>query len=114
VRLIAEDDDGAAGFVTSGPSQDDGASESDAEVRAIYLAERAWGKGLGAELLQGAVDGLRGKGFASAALWVLEGNSRARRFYEREGWTLDGGHKDCFGGVDAPAVRYRRSLEQPK
>ena len=42
---------------------------------------------------------------------MLEDNPRARRFYEREGWVLDGERKgDEFLGVAVTEVRYRRLL----
>ena len=110
VRLVSIDDEGISGFVISGPIQEEGAAEDHAEVRALYLLERAWGTGAGRALLDGALAGLKDLGFSEAILWVLEGNERARRFYETAGWTFDGGTKDCFGGVDAPAVRYRKRL----
>jgi hypothetical protein len=43
---------------------------------------------------------------------VLEDNPRARRFYERAGWALDGGRKaEPRWGVRAPEVRYRKRFE---
>ena len=46
---------------------------------------------------------------------MLERNPRGRRFYERQGWSLDtspGSHKtEEIGGVDLVEVRYRRDLE---
>jgi RimJ/RimL family protein N-acetyltransferase len=58
-----------------------------------------------------AVDGLRQARFTTATLWVLEGNGRARRFYERAGWAPDGTHKDdVLAGTPIREVRYRRSL----
>ena len=45
--------------------------------------------------------------YPEAVLWVLEDNPRARRFYEREGWDLDGARKeDEFLGVRVAEVRY--------
>ena len=42
---------------------------------------------------------------------MLEDNPRARRFYEREGWTLDGARKeDEFLGLTVAEVRYRIQL----
>jgi hypothetical protein len=39
----------------------------------------------------------------------VEGNVRARRFYERGGWVFDGGVRDApMGGETAPQLRYRR------
>ena len=54
------------------------------------MEEWVAGTGLGTELLSTAVAWLVEQAFAHATLWVLEGNARARRFYEREGWALDG------------------------
>ena len=53
-------------------------------------------------------------GFAESVLWVLPGNVRARRFYERAGWTADGAEKisEVFG-VTVPEVRYRRCSTSP-
>jgi hypothetical protein len=42
-------------------------------------------------------------------LWVLEGDARARRFYEIAGWVADGTERtsEVFG-VTVREVRYRR------
>ncbi|KRF23226.1 MULTISPECIES: hypothetical protein [unclassified Phycicoccus] len=46
-----------------------------------------------------------------ATLWVLDGNQRARRFYEHHGWRSDGAAKvDWCGDVRLDEVRYRHSL----
>ena len=46
-------------------------------------------------------------------LWVLEANTRARRFYERAGFALDGGwqSEEIATGVFLDEVRYRGDLE---
>jgi len=42
---------------------------------------------------------------------VLEENPRARRFYEREGWSLDSGRREHeWQGARAVDVRYRIAL----
>jgi RimJ/RimL family protein N-acetyltransferase len=44
-------------------------------------------------------------------LWVLRDNERARRFYERAGWSFDGTEKeDVVAGATVTEVRYRRDL----
>ncbi len=69
----------------------------------------AWGSGAGSALLEAGLGALREAGHREAILWVLEDNPRARRFYEREGWSPDGGSKtDAFFGVRVTEVRYRR------
>jgi hypothetical protein len=58
-----------------------------------------------------AEDGLRHDGFHTATLWVLESNARARRFYERRGWHVDGHEKmEEFGDGIAREVRHRRAF----
>lgn len=60
------------------------------EIISIYLLPEYIGKGFGHALLCAAVEELRQMGFRSVFLWVLEENARARRFYEREGFTESG------------------------
>jgi RimJ/RimL family protein N-acetyltransferase len=49
-------------------------------------------------------------GYGCITLWVLEGNARARRFYERAGFAPDGASHGLpdLGGVTE--IRYRRAL----
>ena len=46
--------------------------------------------GVGRMLMAEARRRLAEDGFSEAILWVLQGNDRARSFYEREGWEPDG------------------------
>ena len=58
--------------------------------------------------MQAALDSLRQAGFVEATLWVLDGNERARRFYEVGGWEFDGATKDDQReGFTLSEVRYR-------
>jgi GNAT superfamily N-acetyltransferase len=57
---------------------------------ALYVRPAAWGTGVAARLHDRAVAALREAGVERARLWVLDANGRARRFYERRGWRLDG------------------------
>jgi RimJ/RimL family protein N-acetyltransferase len=103
---VAEDEaDGrVVGFVWIGDSRD---ADDEGEVFAIYVAPEAWGGGAGPALMAVARDALRAA-YPTSVLWVLEDNPRARRFYEREGWELDGGRKeDELLGVRVAEVRYR-------
>jgi GNAT superfamily N-acetyltransferase len=56
----------------------------------FYLVPERWGSGLADLLHAEAVAALRALGCSRARLWVLEDNPRARRFYERHGWSEDG------------------------
>lgn len=101
--------DEVVGFVSTGDSRD---ADADAELYAIYVLPRAWGTAAGATLLRAGVDAMRGcTSGGEAVLWVLEDNPRARRFYEREGWALDGERKeDEYLGLLVAEVRYRLPL----
>ena len=87
---MAEVDARVVGFVTFGQSEDEPRDPSVGEVYAIYVEEEGAGTGMGGALLQHAVQTLRDAGFAHATLWVLDGNARAHRFYEKAGWRPDG------------------------
>lgn len=81
---------------------------SDAELRDLYVVPAAWGTGVAAELMGAALAWIAARGAQEALLWVGEENLRARRFYEREGWTAEGGTRTSpLGPVE---LRYRRSL----
>ena len=101
-------DDGIVGFVSTGDSRD---ADAEAELFAIYVLPRAWGTGAGSALMRAGIEAMRLRASGDAVLWVLDDNPRARRFYEREGWTLDGERKeDEYLGLRVAEVRYRIDL----
>jgi ribosomal protein S18 acetylase RimI-like enzyme len=105
---VAEIDGGIVAFVSVGPSRDD---DADGELYAIYALPHAWGTGVGAALMRAGIGSMRDAGYRDAILYVLDDNPRARRFYEREGWALDGGTKrDELLGLEVTELRYRRNL----
>jgi GNAT superfamily N-acetyltransferase len=57
-------------------------------LRTLYVPPTYQGRGVGSELHDLAIEGLREHGVARARLWTLEENHSARRFYERRGWTV--------------------------
>jgi ribosomal protein S18 acetylase RimI-like enzyme len=110
---VSEDAGALTGFAVTGPSEDADADERTGEVYAIYLEPERVGTGVGRELFAHSVEDLRARGFRSATLWVLESNDRARRFYERAGWALDGATtSERIECLMLPTVRYRASLTQ--
>jgi GNAT superfamily N-acetyltransferase len=110
--LVAEEGQDVVGFASICPARDDGEEPTSVgELAAIYLLPEAWGKGLGRELMMSAVSALSDAGFGEATLWVLDTNSRARRFYEAARWHADGAVKQDGGrGFVLNEVRYRRPL----
>lgn len=107
--LVGVLDDMVRGFATFGDARDDD-PVARGQLYAFNLHPIAFGSGLAAALHRAALDGLRDAGHDAAYLWVAEHNPRARRFYEREGWTLDEGAKtEDFGGQPLTEVRYTRT-----
>lgn len=100
------------GFVDVQPTRDpDADPASVGEVTSLYVRPDTWDTGVGRQLLSAAEETLRSHAFEEASLWVLHGNLRARRFYERAGWSGDGSTKDdVIAGARVPEVRYRRRL----
>jgi ribosomal protein S18 acetylase RimI-like enzyme len=95
------------------PARDDDAAPDTGEMTSIHVLPTAWGTGSGRVLMAAAVDSMRSEGFRSATLWVLRDNERARRVYERAGWSLDGvENDDVVAAVTVTEVRYRCDLRE--
>lgn len=81
------------------------------EIISLYLLPEYIGKGFGHALLHAAVEELRQMGFRSVFLWVLEENTRARRFYEREEFSESGKMlNDEIGGKALCEVQYIKNI----
>lgn len=117
--LVASATDDLVGFAACSPVRVDdptdlGVEEATGEVQAIYVHPDHWGTGAGRALLGSARDRLGACGFGDAVIWVLEGNDRARRFYEADGWRPDGAAKTAMvGGAELDEIRYRRPSPDP-
>jgi GNAT superfamily N-acetyltransferase len=94
---VAEHEASLIGFVNAAP----GALVPGFEIQlfALYVRAAWWDTGVGSALFAKAV------GDRSAYLWVLEGNDRAIRFYERKGFRLDGTGQDEDEGRHLRMVR---------
>jgi ribosomal protein S18 acetylase RimI-like enzyme len=66
------------------------------------------GSGVAQALMETGLAAMRERGATEAVLWVVEANARARRFYEREGWTADG--ETRASPLGPTELRYRRVL----
>ncbi len=60
------------------------------EVEQVFVGPASRGTGLAVVLLAEAERQVAASGHASAWLAVVEGNARARRFYEKHGWVDEG------------------------
>lgn len=100
---VAKDGERVVGFVGCGAAREGGGDAACGEVYAIYVLREYQGRGVGWALMQTAMAQLRG--YDRVMLWVLRGNERAIRFYERYGFVLDGEEKDVVIGT--PNVELR-------
>jgi diamine N-acetyltransferase len=98
--LVAECDGLPVGVVEVAPERLDG----------LFVLPCAWGSGVADRLHDAAVQRLRGWGCGWCRLSVLEENQRARRFYERRGWRLDGRRTRTPFPPHPPMVGYTLSL----
>jgi ribosomal protein S18 acetylase RimI-like enzyme len=99
------------GFAAGGACRDEDSGPEVGELYAIYVDPASWRQGVGGRVQTACLESLRGRGFAEARLWVLEGNAAARGFYDRSGWAADGSRDTHpFGEQRLPIVRYRRPL----
>ena len=62
-------------------------------LHSLYIDPDTLGQGIGHTLMSQALSTFTAWGCKRAHLWVLEGNSRAISFYERQGWQLTGDTK---------------------
>lgn len=107
---VAVDGETVCGHVTTGLSRDDDL-RGQGEIWAIYVDPARWGTGIGRRLLAAGCAQLLGQGLDAACLWVLDGNVRARRFYESAGWRWRGTRRtDTIGDDEVHEVRYERAL----
>lgn len=99
------------GFASAGASRDEDIDQDKVhELYAIYLTPEYWGKGVGSALFLAVMREVP-ETAKRLELWVLEENIRGRRFYESQGFTLDGATKLAeIDGYQLEEVRYRISL----
>jgi GNAT superfamily N-acetyltransferase len=88
--LLAEEDGELRGHVaffaatqSRVPSDDDKL----AHLWQLFVAQAWWGSGVAVRLIDEAARAAREHGFERMRLWTPAQQRRARRFYEREGWT---------------------------
>ncbi|WP_211878695.1 GNAT family N-acetyltransferase [Pseudarthrobacter albicanus] len=98
---VAEVDGSVVGFSgTRLVSLDD--SPGEIELWGIYLLKDHHGSGLGQQLLDASL------GDSPAMLWVAEANTRARSFYRRNGFEVDGAQEVVQEWEDLVRVRMIR------
>lgn len=87
--LLDYDDDILVGFAACGKCRDSDAEPTWGELNALYYLASYWGTGRAQILYHEALDHLKAGGNSIATLWVLDGNSRAIAFYQKQGFRFD-------------------------
>jgi GNAT superfamily N-acetyltransferase len=114
---IAEDDTGAAAghvsYLPAAESRDPVDDPTLAHLEQLFVRRAHWGSGIAPELLATAVEHARAAGYATMRLATPADHHRARRFYEREGWTPQG---EPFHGeaIGLRLLEYRLVLREPE
>lgn len=79
------------------------------EIKAIYIDPAFYREGCGAALMKFAEEYAASQGVTQIFLWVLEGNTPARSFYEKHGYSSDG-VRTYREVLDAHELRYSKKL----
>ena len=114
IVMVALSDDRVVAMCAVAPFR--GRTEPDeptGELCMLNADPSAFGTGAAVALHTEALQTLAEHSHRSAALWVVDRNPRARRFYEREGWAADGAERvDEVGGSPIHELRYVRDLTE--
>lgn len=103
--IIAKAKDSVIGFVGYGDRGDE--APDTGEVFALYILSEYYGKSVGRQLMDAALQRLRE--YPQVCLWVLKENKRAIRFYQKCGFCPDG--KEIYNSNIA-ATEIRMILKQ--
>lgn len=110
-HFVTELEGRVVAMATVGPAREREPGLPAAELWMLNTHPDAFGSGAATALHDAALATLAARRIAGAYLWVARDNPRARRFYEREGWSRDGGEKTApLGGVDVSELRYVRTV----
>jgi len=115
-RLIVPEVDGrVVGFSIFGRERNAGdraGTSERGELYGFYLHPDVWGTGVADTLMDASIEPLRER-FPTSVLWVLRDNHRARRFYERAGWTCGSGADLVTDTWAGPAMPGTPELDPP-
>ena len=100
--IVAKDGGRVIGFVGCGAYRDE-TLPGYGEVFAIYVLKEYHGQKVGYELMNAALERL--SDYRKVAVWVLKGNDKAIRFYERYGFRFDGARAELMLGSPNTELR---------
>lgn len=88
-------------------SRDEDLSTS-AELICIHSLPDRWNMGCGSMMMQRVMDDIKSEGYDSVSLWVFEDNIRARKFYEKHQFVVEGKTNWFLG---AKEIRYIKEIK---
>ena len=105
---VAEANEQIVGYCAYGCDTNDVLESLKGAIYDLYVHPQLWYHGVGQRLLAHATEYFKIQGCSQATLLVYEENIRARRFYERAGWSGDG-YREMYKHFDfsRPVLRYR-------
>ncbi len=81
------------GYCAVGPSPDEDAEPTDAEIGEFAIDPSARGLGHGSRLLNAVAGGLAADGFETASIWLIASADQRRSFFTNAGFAPDGVHR---------------------
>lgn len=104
--LVVEMRGAVVGYVHGGDCPADPRTQ---EIYGFYVHPHSWGTGAAQAMWNETLARLSTRSDAPMMLWTLEGATRARRFYERNGWVWSGQIqlRDLGDGNQSRLVQYR-------
>lgn len=109
-NMTVHKDDELIGILTYGIPEGVNLEESAVELGRMFLLPSYWGQNIGAEVLNLIIPMFKEKGFNRIDLWVIEDNVRARRLYERMGFTHDGVIRIINVGKELKDLKYTKQI----
>ena len=88
--IVAKEGERVIGFVGYGDRV--GEASDTGEIFALYVLREYYGTGAGARLMEAGLAQLNA--YPRICLWVLKGNARAIRFYQKQGFHADGAEQE--------------------
>jgi GNAT superfamily N-acetyltransferase len=112
VFLIAECNGTAAGYsmLLAGATEVGIGGDHPMELRRIYTLQEWVGRGVGAALIQAAIDEAQQRGHDTLWLGVWEHNPRARAFYRKWGFVEVGTHIFVLGSDPQTDILMQRQI----
>ncbi len=99
------------GYCAVGPSPDEDAEVTDAEIGEFAIDPSARGQGHGSRLLNAVAGGLAADGFETASIWLITSADQCRSFFTAAGFAADGAHR-VSDSVNLKQVRLTTRLAE--